>query len=317
MNKKILTVTLNPAIDFTIEVPGFTLDSVNKAIKSRRDPGGKGINVATALSTGGIDTHVTGFLGKDNREIFTNHFKEHNITDNFVYVQGSTRECIKIADIKNKITTDINFSGIDLQQNELNEFIGFYSETIKDYDYVILSGSLPRNIEADIYNKLASIAQKHGVFVALDTSGPSLLSCINSGNVNLIKPNIDELIDIYPNIFKTDNFENAVDDVVKNILKKVDIIALSLGEKGSKLYTKNLTLKVNAPKIDVKSSVGAGDSFLAGLIAGFAREETINQTLTTAVSWAASKLTKYGPGLSEEQPPQDFVDKIMIVSSLI
>lgn len=312
MKIKILTVTLNPAIDFTIEVPGFSLDAVNRATKSRRDPGGKGINVATALSGSGIETHATGFLGKENRELFVNHFIENSIVDKFIYVDGSTREGIKIADIKNRITTDINFNGITLKQEDVEMFIKEYKRIIKDYDYVIISGSLPKNVPTSIYGDLASIAKKNGLFVAVDTSSSSLLSSINSESVNLIKPNIDELAEIYPKILESSNIEEAIDDLAKILLRKVDMVALSLGEKGSKLYTKEGVYKASAPKIDVKSTVGAGDTYLAGFIAGLTRCETTAQILKTASSWAASKLTMYGPGLSKEFPPQCFIDDIIV-----
>ncbi len=312
MKSKILTVTLNPAIDFTIEVPNFCLDSVNRATKSRRDPGGKGINVATALSDGGIKTHVTGFLGKDNRELFVNHFKANTIVDKFIYVDGSTREGIKIADISNRVTTDINFNGIELKEDDIIKFIEQYKKIIKDYNYVILSGSLPKNVPVNIYGDLASIARSHGLFVAVDTSNASLLSSINSESINLIKPNINELAEIYPDIFESNSIEEAVDNLVKELLNKVDMVALSLGEKGSKLYTKDGIFKATAPKIDLKSTVGAGDTYLAGFIAGLSRSETTEQVLKTAGSWAASKLTMYGPGLSKEFPPQYYTSDIEV-----
>ncbi|MGL1892709.1 MAG: 1-phosphofructokinase family hexose kinase [Spirochaetaceae bacterium] len=312
MNKKILTVTLNPAIDFTIEVPNFSIDSVNRAVRSRRDPGGKGINVATALSAGGIETFVTGFLGNDNKDIFLNHFKENSILDNFLYVEGSTREGIKVADTENEITTDINFNGIELNQKDINQFICNFQELIKGYDYVVLSGSLPKNVPTSIYGMLAGIAQKEDIFVAIDTSRESLLSSINSGKINLIKPNIDELSEIYPEIEHADDKEAAVDKLAIRLLNKVEMIALSLGEKGSKLYTRDGIYKANAPKISIKSTVGAGDTFLAGFISGLMHEKPIEDVLKTAVSWAASKLTMYGPGLSKEQPPQQFFEDISV-----
>lgn len=310
--KRILTVTLNPAIDFTVEVPGFSLDSVNRAKNSRRDPGGKGINVATALTEGALECDVTGFLGRDNSEIFENHFMKHGIHNRFIYVDGSTREGIKIADLTNRVTTDINFPGFDLNKKNIDNFLTEYTSMIDDYDYIILSGSLPQNVDVNIYSLLASINRERGKFTAVDASGISLLTSIESGNINLIKPNIDELEDIYPELKNSHNKEESLDNLIYSILEKVEMVALSLGHEGSKLYTRDGSYTINAPTIDVKSSVGAGDTYLAGFIAGLSQNKNLEETLKTAASWAASKLTMYGPGLSKEQPPQSFIESLVV-----
>ncbi|QEN03655.1 1-phosphofructokinase family hexose kinase [Thiospirochaeta perfilievii] len=312
MKKRVLTVTLNPAVDFTIEVPNFKIDSINKATHSRRDPGGKGINVSTALSDGGFITSATGFIGKENRDIFTSHFRKKSIIDNFIYVDGLTREGIKVTDTENEITTDINFNGIDLKQKDIDNFIIKYKKIIKGFDFVILSGSLPRSLPYDFYTLLAKIARENRVFVALDSSKEALLSSINSGFINLIKPNINELTEIYPEIQKATNREKTVDLLAKKLLQKVEIVALSLGEDGSKLYTRDRIYIANAPKVKVKTTVGAGDTFLAGFIFGLINTCTIKDALKTGVSWATSKITKYGPGLSKTNPPQLFCEKILI-----
>ncbi|MBN2619025.1 MAG: 1-phosphofructokinase family hexose kinase [Spirochaetales bacterium] len=312
MSKKILTVTLNPAVDFTVEIPGFSPGNVNRVSSSRKDPGGKGINVATALSSGNISVDVTGFLGKDNSDIFKKHFSDNSISDYFIYVSGSTREGIKIVDTSCAETTDINFNGFNLNREDINLFLKNFEETIHEYDYVVLSGSLPLNTSEHIYRDLSLIAKNHGVFVIVDTSRNALLECINSGAVSLIKPNIDELIEIYPNLNDMRDNEFVFDKFILSLLDKVEMVALSLGEKGSKLYTSKGIFYGNAPKIDVKSTVGAGDTFLAGFIAGLYFDYEPEKVLATAISWAASKLTKYGPGLSKTMPPQGFEDRIIV-----
>jgi 1-phosphofructokinase family hexose kinase len=312
MKKKILTVTLNPAIDYTIEVPDFTIDAVNRATTGRRDPGGKGINVATALSQHGLETCVTGFLGKTNSHIFVEHFEKNSMKDHFVYVEGPTREGIKVADPKNVITTDINFTGFHLTGEEIESFKKRFHDIVTGFDFVVLSGSLPAGISKDIYGELASVAKNAGAFVAIDTSGEALKYAIESKSVDLIKPNIDELSEIYREIESAADKQAAVDALAEDLLKKVGMIALSMGEEGSRLYTKSAVFQASAPKIDVKSTVGAGDTFLAGFIGGLAADQKPEESLRTAASWAASKLTMFGPGLSNLEPPEKFLMEISV-----
>ncbi|MDC7223994.1 MAG: 1-phosphofructokinase family hexose kinase [Spirochaetales bacterium] len=310
--KRIVTVTLNPAVDFTVEVDDFTIDAVNRASASRRDPGGKGINVATALSQGGFLPSLTGFLGRDNSSIFTEHFTRNRMEDCFLYVDGATREGIKIVDRKNVITTDINFPGFTLTDGEIAQFSASYSALIEEADFVVLSGSLPKGLPPEMYGTLARTAKDRGAFVAVDTSGAPLKSVIDLGGADLIKPNLDELGEIYDGIDRARDKLAAVDAFYESIQSKIPYIALSMGGEGSRFYSPRGCYTVTTPKIPVKSTVGAGDTYLAGLIAGLARGEEETEALKTATAWAASKLTMYGPGLCKENPPEQYMDQITV-----
>lgn len=312
MKKKILTVTLNPAIDYTIEVNDFAIDKVNRASASRRDPGGKGINVGTALSQGGFPVCLTGFLGKSNIDIFLNHIKDNSMEDRFLHVEGPTREGIKVVDPNNAVTTDINFPGFLLTEKEITDFKDLFSKIVSDFEYVVISGSIPAGVPSGIYGELALIAKDSGAFVAVDTSGDALRKVIESGAADLIKPNIEELSEIYEELDNTEDKGTALETLVNKILDKVGMIALSMGGEGSRLYSKSGVYEVSTPKIIVKSTVGAGDTYLAGLVAGLASEMSETTALKSASSWAASKLTMFGPGLSKEEPPEQYLDEIEV-----
>ncbi|MBF9017900.1 MULTISPECIES: 1-phosphofructokinase family hexose kinase [unclassified Oceanispirochaeta] len=312
MKKKILTVTLNPAIDYTIEVNNFAIDAVNRASASRRDPGGKGINVGTALSQGGFPVCLTGFLGKSNIDIFLNHIKVNSMEDRFLHVEGPTREGIKVVDPKNAVTTDINFPGFMLTEEEIARFIDLFSKIVSDFEYIVMSGSIPAGVPSNIYGELALIAKRSGAFVAVDTSGEALRAVIESGAADLIKPNIEELAEIYQELDDAEDKDSAVGALAEKLLEKVGMIALSMGGDGSRLYSKSGIYDVSTPKITVKSTVGAGDAYLAGLVAGLASDMDETAALKSASSWAASKLTMFGPGLSKESPPFQYLDKINV-----
>jgi len=308
--KKILTVTLNPAVDFTVEVDHFTVDAVNRASSGRKDPGGKGINVATALAQGGFPVAVTGFLGKDNRDIFQKHFENHALDDRFVLLDGATREGIKIVDPVRGVTTDVNFPGFQLKPPDLERLSAQFEDLVRGFDYVVLSGSLPPGVPPDFYGRLARLAVNAGAFTAVDTSGEALLETIESGAADLIKPNSAELREIYPALREAGESREAVDRLADSLLEKVGRILLSRGEKGARLYSRSGIRQVSAPEVAVKSTVGAGDAFLAGFVAGLARELDEADALKNAAAWAASKLTRFGPGLNLDNPPSLFLDAV-------
>lgn len=315
MSRKILTVTFNPAVDHSVEVNRFRAGEVNRAISSRKDPGGKGINVATALAMTEFEVAATGFLGLENADIFRKHFAAGGIEDEFLYLEGMTREGIKINDPSDSSTTDVNFKGLEPTLKDLDNLRDKYRKLLPSVDYVVLSGSLPPGIPADIYAEFASDAKKAGAFTALDTIGKPLLSAIESGAVSLIKPNLEELLDIYPDCGSPEDYEvkpELIDGLVAKALAKTGMVALTLGGSGSRLYKGDDVWEAGAPVVELKSTVGAGDSFLAGLISGLASEMAPGEALRTAVSVAASKLTKFGPGWSVDNPPENFIDKITV-----
>jgi len=318
MNKKILTVTLNPAIDYSVSVPDFKIDHVNRADRGQRDPGGKGINTATVTSGLGIETAVTGFLGTRNCGIFNEHFESCAIKDRFIYIDGVTREGIKISDRTQQLTTDINFTGFRVDTQQLQLFLHRFEELSSGYDYILMSGSIPEGLPADIYNRLTAIASQAGAFTTVDTSGKNLRDVVDSGQLNLIKPNIAELLESFLKPSEVENLPDfdakltAADRIARSLLKKVEMVALSLGGAGSRLYTADAVYQANAPVVTVASTVGAGDSFLGGLIAGFVFGKDDAGALQMAAAAAASKLTKLGPGLCEINPLGAFYDAVRV-----
>ncbi|MDC7220895.1 MAG: 1-phosphofructokinase family hexose kinase [Spirochaetales bacterium] len=310
--KKIITVTLNPAVDFTVNVKNFTVDRVNRASAGRRDPGGKGINVATALAEGGFKPWVTGFLGKENSALFGTHFSRYSMEDRFLLVDGATREGIKLIDPEKSHITDINFPGFDVSPGLLQQFLVRFTQSVKDADYLVLSGSLPRGVPVDIYGTLSAIGREAGAFVAVDTSGEALRSLINRGGADLIKPNLDELIEIDKTLRESENPLEEVGAFYDRLKEKIPYLALSLGEQGSRLYSPEGFLSASAPTVDLKSTVGAGDTYLAGLIAGLAHSLSLKECLVNAASWAASTLTQIGPGLNGDTPPELYRSRVRI-----
>lgn len=264
-NMEPVTVTLNPAIDETIFLDQLKVGSVNRALKLHRQAGGKGINVSRMLHQFGIPTIATGFLGKDNGDIYKKFFRGKKIADEFIWIAGETRTGIKIVNESNRQTTDINFPGLEPTLEQLNGFESKIRKLIKPGRWFVLSGSLPRGVSIDFFEELIVLLKRGGALVAADTSGEALRVAIQS-KVDLIKPNEHELAEALGQPLK--DFSAKVKAAIKLQKEKVPHVVLSLGSEGALFITPDKSLMSSAPPVKVISTVGAGDALLSGYLAG-------------------------------------------------
>ncbi len=145
---RVVTVTVNPAIDQTISVPNFTAGAVNRVRSSQMDAGGKGINVPAFLADFGQPATVTGFLGSANDEIFRRLFSQKGIEDRCVRIAGATRIGVKITDPTLHQTTDINFP-VQAPEPDIVRLFDILKELAADHEWFVLSGSIPAGVSAD------------------------------------------------------------------------------------------------------------------------------------------------------------------------
>ncbi|NTW00109.1 MAG: 1-phosphofructokinase family hexose kinase [Oscillochloris sp.] len=188
----IATITLNPAIDQTVFVDHFRMDTVNRGQSMQFDAGGKGVNVASFLSDYGLKTVATGLLGTENAEIFVRHFAAKGITDRFVRIPGATRIGVKVVDPLNQQTTDINMPGLAPSAEAIRALLTTIDELSETNDWFVLAGNLPPSLSADLYTEIVARLCSRGRRVALDASGLGLAAGITAGPT-IVKPNLDEL----------------------------------------------------------------------------------------------------------------------------
>src|SRR5512138_536002 len=143
---RVVTVTINPAIDQTLTIPNFAAGIVNRVQSSQMDAGGKGINVASILSDFGQPATVTGFLGAGNDEIFRRMFERKGIEDRCVRIAGQTRIGVKISDEVLHQTTDINFPGETPSPLDITRLFDILTELSAAHNWFVLSGSIPRGV---------------------------------------------------------------------------------------------------------------------------------------------------------------------------
>ena len=292
-NFQVITVTLNPAIDQTITIRKFTPGAVNRVESVRENPGGKGVNVASALADYGFNVAATGFLGHENTAIFEELLERKNIGDHFVRIAGQTRSGIKINDPVRGETTDINFPGITPQPHEL---VSFYEQLDKlvtlheqlDNLWIVLAGSVPPGIDPGIYCELIKRFRERGQKVVLDTSGEPLRLALEAVPY-FVKPNIHELEELLGRRLMTR--ESIVEAARHFIARGTALVAVSMGVEGALFVTADEAIFACPPSIQVCSTVGAGDAMLAGIIAGHLCELPLADCARLATAFSINALT--------------------------
>ncbi len=286
MNSEIVTITLNPAIDQTVFLDRLQVGSVNRTGHFHRQPGGKGVNVSSMLGDYCIPSIATGFLGKENPRLFKELFKSKGIRDEFVWIPGETRTGIKIVDQASHETTDINFPGLEPSFPDLRQFEKKLRKLVKPGRWFVVAGSLPAGISLDFFEEILALIKSGGGKIAADTSGKALKIAIDSG-ADLIKPNHHELAEYLGHDLP--DFPSRVAAATKLQKERVPHVILSLGSEGALFLTPEKALMAAAPPVKVVSTVGAGDSILAGYLAGLVtdRSATDRAKLATVFAWCA------------------------------
>ena len=170
----ILTVTLNAAIDKRYQVKKLRLGEVNRVLECQCSAGGKGLNVARVAVLAGEQATAFGFAGGHIGALLEELAGRDGITAGFVHVGGESRICLNIAEEETGLQTEILEGGLEISDEEISQMERGYRELLRDAEAVVISGSLPRGMEADVYVRMIQEAKRASVPVLLDTSGPAL-----------------------------------------------------------------------------------------------------------------------------------------------
>jgi 1-phosphofructokinase len=288
---KIVTITLNPAIDQTVYFTQFHVGQVNRVGKERLDPAGKGINVAKVLRSLGHDVAVSGFLGRDNESIFDRYFQAQQISNHFIKVGGATRVNTKIVDETSGLVSELNFPGIHCDPSNLQELEDVIKKLAQDAELFVLSGSLPEKAPRDIYRKFIEILKSYDCKVFLDTSGDALAEGIKA-KPYAIKPNLAELKQLMGHSVEQElDVFKAIDTLISGGITKV---VISLGGKGALVADGMQRLLVRPLEVRVSSTVGAGDALVAGLVYGEALGMSMEEQARWSTAVAAASLAQPG-----------------------
>ncbi|AKK00303.1 phosphofructokinase [Pseudomonas sp. Cab53] len=292
---KILTLTLNPALDLTVELARLEPGQVNRSDGMHTHAAGKGVNVAQVLADLGHTLTVSGFLGQDNAQAFETLFTQRGFADAFIRVPGETRSNIKLAEQDGRIT-DLNGPGPVVDVAAQQALLDRLEHIAPGHDAVVVAGSLPRGVSPQWLQALITRLKELGLNVALDTSGEALRVALAAGPW-LIKPNTEELADALGCEVVS---ERAQAQAAQRLhAQGIDHVVISHGADGVNWFSVGSALHATPPKVSVASTVGAGDSLLAGMLHGLLGAQAPEQTLRTATAIAAMAVTQIGFGIRD------------------
>ncbi|MQU61694.1 1-phosphofructokinase [Pseudomonas sp. FSL R10-1350] len=293
---RILTITLNPALDLTVRVPHLEPGEVNRSQALLSHAAGKGLNVAQVLADLGHSLTVSGFLGEDNQQAFNALFARRGFADAFIRVPGETRSNIKLAEDDGRVT-DINGPGPHVNDLAQHALLDKLDHIAASHDAVVVAGSLPRGVSAQWLRELVLRLKALGCKVILDTSGEALKEGLRAGPW-LVKPNAEEL---------SEALGHPVSSVASQVAAATELqtlgishVVISHGADGVNWFSRGTQpLQALPPKVRVASTVGAGDSLLAGMVHGLISGHSPEQTLRSATAIAAMAVTQIGFGISD------------------
>lgn len=293
----IYTLTLNPALDYDMYIKeDLKTEHLNLADKVNYRAGGKGINVSKVLKNLDVESVAIGYTAGFTGNFIIEDLKKDGIKSEFVELDGNTRINVKVNG--NDKETEITGVSPIISEEKLKLLMEKVSH-LKDGDILVLSGSIPESISKTIYKELSEKI-KTNVEIVLDTRGNLLQNNIH--NNFFIKPNIHELRDMFNEKLETKQ------EIIKKcsffLERGVKNVIISRGGDGALLVNKDFVLEASVPKGELINSIGAGDSMVAGFIAGHEKGMSTDDSFRLAV--AAGSATAYSYGLAEK----DFVNKL-------
>ena len=301
----IYTVTLNPSIDYVIKVDKLTTGNINRVNEEHVYPGGKGINVTRILKSLDNDNIALGFVSGFTGDYIINSLQELNLKSDFIKVkEGFTRINVKV---KSEEETEINGQGPKISEEELNLFYKVIDKLV-DGDILILSGSIPSCLDERLYESIMKKVEDRDIKVIVDATKNLLLNVLKYKPF-LIKPNNHELAEMF-------NVElNSTEDVVFYARKLKEMgaqnVLISMGKDGALLVTENDEVFASSvAKGEVVNSVGAGDSMVAGFIAGYLKSNSYEEALRLGA--ASGGATAFSSDLATREFIDKLVDEIKI-----
>ncbi len=259
----IITVCLNPALDKTLFVDGFWVDGVNRVLSTRKDPGGKSVNVAKLVKVLEGDTLATGIVGGENGEFIRRELDKMAIRHDFVTSEHPTRTNLKINDRLRHTTTELNEPGAPVTEELLAEVWAKIDAAAKAGDTVVISGANPPGMADDVLAKWITALNEKGVFTALDTVGAPMKLGIQA-KPNLIKPNINELSELFGEEL---HYQRDVIAAARQIVQQgVERVVVSMGAEGALFVTREHVLHSRGVHVSIGSTVGSGDAMLAAVV---------------------------------------------------
>jgi 6-phosphofructokinase 2 len=303
---QIITLTLNPSLDKSTHFTGLIPEQKIRCEKPHYDAGGGGINVSKAISKLGGNSLCIYTSGGSSGKMLEELIQKDNIESKVIPTQNWTRENFIAFENETKAQYRFGFPGNELLDDEKQSLV----EIIKGIksEYLVISGSLNKGLTGEYYQKIVEIATISGIKVIVDTSGEGLRKVLETG-VYLIKPNIGELAKLI-GVTRLDVTE--VKRAAKTLIEKgcAEIIVVSLGPEGAILVTKDQTEYVKAPKAEKKSTVGAGDSMVGGMVWALSQNKSLQEVIRWGIACGTAATMNEGTQLFKREDVEKLLNEM-------
>ena len=294
----IITVTPNAAVDKTLTVPNFQTGFRHRASESLTLPGGKGVNIARALKSLTIPVVATGLVGGRAGQQIIEGLQRENILNDFVHIGGESRTSTAVVDPTTMTQTEVVEYGPVVTEPETEALMEKIEYLARGARFVVLAGSLPRQVSEDFYAVVMQRIRRHRCFVVLDSAGEPLRLGVR-GRPNLITPNVREAEDLVGHEFHDDQDVVDASALISELGSRNVIIKTAHGCVARfQLGRKQRVFRATIPPLgSVVSTVGSGDAFLAGFISARFRKLDLSECLRHALAVGAANTQRYGAGV--------------------
>ena len=305
----IITVTLTPALDKTVILPGFRVDQVNRIQSLRLDPGGKGINVSKVLLSLGADSLATGILGGGTGRYIENSLREMGIASDFVWVKEETRTNLKVVDPQEHTNTDINEPGTPVAPEVIEAVYRKVEAAASPGDIVVMAGKAPSSAPDTVFADWITRLRSRSVQTYLDADAGLLIEGVKA-KPTLIKPNDVELSRLTGREFH--GVSEMVQAAGRLVQDGIGTVVVSLGSDGALFVTGDQALRGYGLRVPVQSTVGAGDSMMAAMAYGAAKGMGFRDTCVLALAVSAAAVTTPGTQPAEKHVVDELLKQVQI-----
>jgi len=299
----IVTLTMNPAIDKTGYIEEFELNKLNRLEDVYLTIGGKGINVSRTLESLGYKSKCISFLPKENGAFLKQELQQALVEECLIEVEGRVRTNMKI--VSQGALTEINESGFEVNSLILDTLSKTINESVQEEDILVISGSVPKGTPKDYYQKLIHKMKEMKVKTLLDADGELFKEGLKA-LPTIIKPNVYELCQ-YFGLDETISEKEIITYASKWIHDGIELVVVSMGEQGSLYISNELILKAHPLKLDVASSVGAGDALVAAIAYAYEHDYKLKKLAQLAAATSSAAVTTK----ATIAPSKDMIDTLM------
>ena len=305
----IATITLNPCLDEHITVNGLVVDEANRWFKLHRYAGGKGIDVSRAIHEMDGRTIAYGFIGGPEGRALEILLDEEGVQFSFTPIEQETRTNFIITDTRTSQQTRIDAPGPHISKKELERFYRKVREIHPEPDLIVASGSIPPGVPVNIYYNIVTEAKGYRVRTILDSEGQWLAEGIKA-KPYLIKPNVHEAEELLKRELPT---EEAIIKAALDLVRTgIEVVVISRGRDGIIAATKKNFVKAVPPPIKVRSTVGAGDSTIAGLALKLAYGEPLIEACRLAVAMGTAAVLTPGTELCHRADVEKLLPQVKV-----